>query len=120
VENGTITANVTHFSTYRIIGTYLALDLSNVKAYPSPFNPTTAFGGKLKVINLPKDAEMTVYNIAGEKVITIKETDMTFPNAGWVEWNGKNETGDAVAQGVYVLLIKAGGTNKVVKIGLIK
>ena len=109
-----------HFSTYRIIWTYIATDLSNVKAYPSPFNTTTAFNGKLKVINLPIDAEMTVYNIAGEKVIILKENEMTFKNAGWIEWSGKNETGDAVSQGVYVLLIKAAGASKVVKVGLIR
>jgi hypothetical protein len=121
INNGKVVANTPHFSTFRIIGTYLTTSLSNVIGYPSPFKPATAFAGKFKVINLPQDAEMSVYTIAGEKVKTLEETDMQFPNTGYVEWDGKNESGETVAKGVYLYLLKCpDGSKKSGKIGLIK
>jgi hypothetical protein len=100
--SGKITASVTKFTMYRIIGTYLASNLDNVIGYPSPFNVNTAVGGKFKVRNLPQDCTMTIYNIAGEKVRELSEASQTVSNAGWIDWDGKNENGEVVGQGVYI------------------
>ena len=119
--NGTITADVSHFSTYRIVGSYVSTNLDSVNAYPNPFNPGTAFGSVFKVLNIPTDCELTIYTISGEKVKTLKETDMTAPNSGWIEWDGKNESGEVIAQGVYVYVLKSpDGSKKIGKIGLVK
>ena len=46
-------------------------------------------------------ATIRIYNIAGELVRTIEETD----GDGINEWNTKNEQGEPVASGVYIYFI---------------
>src|SRR3989339_883130 len=119
VSGGRITAQVNHFSTYRILGTYVSSNLNNVIAYPNPYKPSTAVDGKLKIINLPVDCTVTIYNIAGEKIREIKEADLG--NLGWIEWDGKNESSELVARGVYLYVVIApDGSKKIGKIGLLK
>ncbi|MDD5687547.1 MAG: carbohydrate-binding protein [Elusimicrobia bacterium] len=117
--NNTITATVKHFSTYRILGSYVSADMSNVKIYPNPYNPATAVLGKLKIINLPMNSNMKLYNVTGELVRELKEID--FGNLGWIEWDGKDSDGDKVGRGIYIYQIEdAAGSKKSGKIGLIK
>ena len=119
VSGGKITAQVNHFSTYRILGTYVSSNLNNVIAYPNPYKPSTAVDGKMKIINLPVDCTATIYNIAGEKIKEIKESDLG--NLGWIDWDGKNDVNELVARGVYLYVIKApDGSKKIGKVGLIK
>ncbi|MDD5688433.1 MAG: chitobiase/beta-hexosaminidase C-terminal domain-containing protein [Elusimicrobia bacterium] len=118
-SNNTITATVKHFSTYRILGSYVSADMSNVKVYPNPYNPATAVLGKLKIINLPMNSTMKLFSVTGEIVRELKETD--FGNLGWLEWDGKNDNGDKVGKGVYIYQLEdATGSKKTGKIGLIK
>ncbi|MDD5686605.1 MAG: TIGR03790 family protein [Elusimicrobia bacterium] len=117
--NNTVTATVKHFSTYRILGSYVFADMSNIKVYPNPYNPNTAVQGKLKVINIPVNSIMKLYSVAGELVRELKEMD--YGNFGWIEWNGKNDDGDKVGRGVYIYKIEDGaGNKKTGKIGLVK
>ncbi|MDD5688595.1 MAG: fibronectin type III domain-containing protein [Elusimicrobia bacterium] len=117
--NNTVTATVKHFSTYRILGSYVSADLSDIKIYPNPYNPDTAAQGKLKVINLPTNSVMKLYSVDGELVRELKELD--FGNLGWLEWDGKNANGDKVARAVYIYQIEdTAGSKKTGKIGLVK
>jgi hypothetical protein len=117
--NNTVTATVKHFSTYRILGSYVSADMSNVKIYPNPYNPNTAANGKLKITNLPMNSIMKLYSVTGELVRELKELD--FGNLGWLEWDGKNNDGDKVGRGVYIYQIEDGnGKKKTGKIGLVK
>ncbi|MDD5688275.1 MAG: Ig-like domain-containing protein [Elusimicrobia bacterium] len=117
--NNTVTATVRHFSTYRILGSYVSADINNVKVYPTPYNPNTAVQGKLKIINLPMNCVMKLYSVTGEMVRELKEID--FGNLGWLEWDGKNDDGDKVGRGVYIYQIEdAAGSKKTGKIGLVK
>ena len=119
VSGGKVTAQVNHFSTYRVFGTYVSSNLNNVIVYPNPYRPGTAVDGKLKIINLPVDCTVTIYNIAGEKIREIKESDLG--NLGWIEWDGKNESNELVARGVYLYVVIApDGSKKIGKIGLLK
>ena len=119
MENGRIKAQVNHFSTYRILGTYVSSNLNNVIAYPNPYRPGTAVDGKLKIINLPIDCTATIYNIAGEKIREIKESDLG--NLGWIDWDGKNDSSEPVARGVYLyVIIASDGSKKIGKFGMIK
>jgi hypothetical protein len=121
VSGGKVTANVMHFSTYRIFGTSIKSDLDGIVGYPSPVKFSTAVGGTFKVINLPSDCVMLVYNIAGEKIRTLNEANQSTPNAGFIEWDGKNESGEPVGQGVYIYVIKtADGGKKTGKVGVVK
>ncbi|MDD5688216.1 MAG: discoidin domain-containing protein [Elusimicrobia bacterium] len=117
--NNTVTATVTHFSTYRILGSYVTVDLNNIKVYPSPYNPATAVNGKLKISNLPINSIVKLYTVTGDIIRELKETD--YGNLGWLEWDGKNDNGDKVGKGVYIYKIEdAAGNKKTGKVGLVK
>ena len=94
--------------------------LSNVKAYPNPFRPLTASGGKAKIANLPigTDYNIEVRNISGAVVRTLKHSD--FGNLGLVEWDGKDDSGAVAARGVYFYVITGGTQTGIGKIALIR
>ncbi len=67
--------------------------------YPNPFNPVTNIS-----FQVPNSAhiQVNVYNILGQKVKTLIDG---MKNAGsyTVQWNGKDENGQQVASGFYVI-----------------
>jgi|GEM_PF-5454963 len=67
--------------------------------YPNPFNPRTSIE-----FDLPRTSEVQVevFSILGTKVRTLKEGQL---RAGYhrVEWDGKNDAGQDVASGLYLL-----------------
>ena len=70
--------------------------------YPNPFNPETKI-----IYSMAKAgrAELTVYNIKGQKVKTLIDENVTSGEHS-VVWNGKNEKGNNVSSGVYFYRIK--------------
>jgi predicted amidohydrolase len=91
----------------------IAPDLKEVKIYPNPVDFTK--GEVVKFINLTNGATVTLYTISGEKINTIDST------LGIALWDGKNNSGENVARGLYIYLIKdTAGNKKVGKIGVIK
>jgi hypothetical protein len=84
--------------------------------YPNPFNPETTIS-----YSLAKQSKVSlqVFNILGQKVKTlVNETN----NAGshTVVWNGKDESGNAVASGVYFYRLKSGTMSQTNKMILMK
>jgi|GEM_PF-6143553 len=75
--------------------------------YPNPFNPDTfvRFG-------LCEDSEVTitVYNIKGQRVLTLLNETR---GAGYhvVRWDGHDESGRTVGNGIYLCLLQARGAN---------
>ncbi len=71
---------------------------------PNPFNPTTEIS-----FSLPKPAEvnLTIYNILGEKVVTLTEGTRT-AGVHTVTWDGRDSRGNTVASGVYFYRLDAG------------
>jgi hypothetical protein len=68
-------------------------------AYPNPLRGTTTIR-----FGLPKESQvrLEVYNIAGQRVKTLTQGKL---GAGYhqVSWTGKNESGQKVAAGVYLV-----------------
>ena len=91
--------------------------LSQVRCFPNPFNLKN--GGTVKIDQMTTDCSVSIYNIQGELLMTIKEKD--FGNAGYVEWNGKNDKGDFAGMGIYMYCVTDGlGNKKVGKIAVVK
>ena len=90
--------------------------LSTVTSYPNPFNPSTTIS-----FTLPESghAKLTVYNLAGQKVRTLADESMAAGNHT-VVWDGRDDTGNAVAAGVYLTRLNAGGTVATGKMVLVK
>lgn len=84
--------------------------------YPNPFNPSTTLA-----FYLPKtgEASLEIYNLKGQKVKTLLKGMITAGKHSLV-WNGKDESGQAVASGVYFGILKSDEERKSTKMILAK
>lgn len=71
--------------------------------YPNPFNPATNIQ-----YQLPVDAtvEIAIYNMEGQKIRTLVN-EHTSAGVHSVEWNGRDDSGQEVASGVFLYRMKA-------------
>lgn len=73
--------------------------LDPVQVYPNPFRPDKAFGGTAKFRNLPRGSRVELYTLAYERVRLLTESGFR------ADWDGKNESGQEVASGIYHYVI---------------
>ncbi len=73
--------------------------------YPNPFNPITRISFKL-----PKEkyAELTIYNVKGEKVITLFKGQTIDDSPLNVYWDACDENGREVESGIYLYKLVSG------------
>jgi hypothetical protein len=84
--------------------------------YPNPFNPSTTINFTLiKTENV----RMDVYNVLGEKVITLVDRKMN-PGKYSVVWNGHDISGRMAASGIYFYRLISGKMMKTKKMLLLK
>ncbi|MCU0607363.1 MAG: carboxypeptidase regulatory-like domain-containing protein [Candidatus Edwardsbacteria bacterium] len=83
---------------------------------PNPLRTRTAI-----TFSLPRgqDAELAVYNIAGQRVRTLLAGGAA---AGWrtVEWNGTDDRGRRVGSGVYLCRLRAGAGQRTIRMALVR
>ncbi|MFT5232714.1 MAG: hypothetical protein ACI9UQ_000736, partial [Candidatus Krumholzibacteriia bacterium] len=88
------------------------------EVWPNPFNPQTKIrfevGGERAV-----PAEVTVYNLQGRAVRQLYAGSVN-PGPQDVIWNGRDDAGRNLATGVYLARVTVGGTQKLVKMTLVK
>lgn len=84
--------------------------------YPNPFNPRTTIRYQLPET---ERVRIIVYDILGRPVKSLFNNYQT-PGEKEIEWDGKNDFGQAVNSGVYVLNIVAGKNNRKIKMLLLK
>jgi hypothetical protein len=84
--------------------------------YPNPFNPTTTIEYALPE---PARVELKILNILGQSVRTLVDEEK---GAGYHQalWDGKDERGRSVSNGIYLYQIKAGDFVKTMKMSFIK
>ncbi len=89
----------------------LPLKFDLLQNYPNPFNPSTGIR-----FSLPESAftEISVFNIAGEKVRSIKSGHL---DAGFYSFDFD---GAGLTSGIYLLNLKAGKLEKTIKMLMIK
>ena len=85
-------------------------------AYPNPFNPETTVR-----FSLPweVDVRVTVYNEQGQKVATLADQRLG-PGNFDITWDGTDDSGAAVASGVYLYRIEAPDLRLSKKVTLLK
>lgn len=85
-------------------------------AYPNPFNPETTVR-----FSLPWEADIrvTVYNEQGQKVATLADQRLG-PGNFDITWDGTDDSGAAVASGVYLYKIEAPDLRLNKKVTLLK
>lgn len=72
--------------------------------YPNPFNSGTVIRFALRT---PQDVELSVYNLAGQKVITLVDgPHQAGPHT--IDWDGRNSLGRQLGTGVYLYRLRTG------------
>jgi hypothetical protein len=82
--------------------------------YPNPFNPRTEIRYDLPA---PATVNLRVYSIAGRLVRELLEGERQDPGRYAIPWNGRDDSGERVASGVYYYKLEADGealTNRMV------
>ena len=79
------------------------LDILRVLNFPNPFSKETQF-----TFELTKDAKVSIsiYTISGRKVKSIVDLDQKL-GFNRISWNGRDEYGSLLANGVYIYKVKA-------------
>ncbi len=81
--------------------------------HPNPFNPTTTIRYTIKQQGR---VTLAIYNAAGQLVRTLVDEIQSPAERGYsVLWNATNDSGDAVASGVYLYKLTAPGGYQAVK-----
>ncbi len=84
--------------------------------YPNPFNPNTTIS-----FNLPRESpvKLVVYDVTGRQVKTL--ISARYPaGSHQIQWNGRDDHGNAVASGSYAYRIQAGNYIQSKKMMLLK
>ena len=89
--------------------------------YPNPFNPETWIPYQLAHA---ADVQVTVYDAKGA---IVRQLDLGYQFAGYYTarskaayWNGRNDTGELVASGVYFYQLRAGDYTAMKRLAIIK
>ena len=84
--------------------------------YPNPFNPTTTIRYSLPVST---SVELAIYNTVGQKIVTLASGR---ESAGYqaVTWDGRDDSGNTVASGIYIYRLTAGSFQQSAKMILMK
>jgi len=84
--------------------------------HPNPFNPVTEIG-----FQLPKNSnvQMNVFNSNGQLVKTLINRDMVV-GSYTVTWDGRNDIGNNVPSGMYLLVLNAGNFRDEKKLLLVR
>lgn len=123
IVNNRVSAEVEHFSVFRI--GLSASKLSNFQLYPNPFkdNDGDKYNGELGVSGYDYIAflwvnKVEIYTIAGELVRESKDCEI---NDNLWKWDLKNDYGQLVGSGIYIYVVKdVNGKVLVGKVGVIR
>ncbi len=94
--NHTVTVEVDHLSIFRLaMYATVVPDPFNIKVYPNPFKPSD---GSIIFDNLPQEAIIEIFNLAGELINELSGTEK-------VMWKPTNKEGEKIASGIYIYLV---------------
>jgi len=74
--------------------------------YPNPFNPTTQIDYTLSEAT---SVSLKIYNLIGQEVRTLVNTNQPEGSQS-VEWDGRDNNGNALTSGIYIYRLKAGAS----------
>ena len=91
-----------------------------LRNYPNPFNPSTTISFNLTAENA-EYAEISIYNIKGQKVKTFPNLQINKSSNHQIIWNGTDDDNKPVSSGIYFYQLRVDGNSKAVnKMILIK
>ncbi|MBI2070488.1 MAG: fibronectin type III domain-containing protein [Elusimicrobia bacterium] len=116
-----VICSLEHFSVYAVLAQPRVLSAAqDVYAFPVPWRPNDADASNgtaagITFANCPAQGNIAIYSLAGDLVRTIGLT-----GAAQIIWDGRNESGDFAASGVYLWRVEDGGSSKTGKLMVIR
>ncbi len=101
---------------------YVPINTANLgQNYPNPFNPATKIEYRLPDANpaAKSPVSLVVYDVRGARVRELVGSPQN-PGKHVVEWDGRNDAGDAVGSGVYFYRLTTTGFTSAKKMVLLK
>jgi hypothetical protein len=112
------------------LATFLATEVVySIMNFPNPFRPAQVSQTTICFTTRESVAErnIDIYNLAGELVHTAQESEIFLggidPQNRRVykyQWDGRNDSGERVASGIYIYVVNADGDRKTGKLAVIK
>jgi hypothetical protein len=93
-----VTAHVSHFSLYILLGEAPATGLGKIAVYP---NPCGVSAPGVTFVNLTMESRVRIYNMAGEIVADLQNSEQTITKV----WDLTSKDGVKVVPGIYVYLV---------------
>lgn len=95
-------------------------DLAKIVCYPNP-----ARKGVVNIINLPtnvREFSVEIFTLTSKLVKSFSSDDTEYTSDGYrkIKWDCKNDSGEDVAPGVYLVLVKNNSKKKVFKVAVIR
>jgi hypothetical protein len=84
--------------------------------FPNPFNMETIIAYALPE---PAKVRLIIYNLTGQQVFTLVD-EFQAPGYKQVRWNGRNNSGNEVSSGVYLINLEAGQQHVTRRLTLLK
>ena len=88
-----------------------------ISVHPNPFNPSTELGF---VLDEPASVHLAIYDLAGRHVVSLLDAVHQGVGRHAVTWNGRSESGDPMASGVYFARFAAGAHREEARLVLLK
>ena len=114
-DSNRVSADTFHFSIFSLHGVG-ATDLSGAYAYPVPFIPSRGDNKEITFTEISPLCTIKIYTLNGELVSTIEHTSGETSHS----WDVTNDSGDRLASGVYLYLIKNDKNKKKGKLIIIR
>ena len=93
------------------VGVPDTLCLDSIKVVPNPYKASSRFNEtsdsrRIRFTNLPTQAQISIYTIAGEHVTTFEHSEQFDGNAWWNLRTGNSQDGPEIAPGLYIYAIE--------------
>ncbi|MDZ7261366.1 MAG: T9SS type A sorting domain-containing protein [candidate division KSB1 bacterium] len=89
-------------------------------AYPNPFNPETTISCELPGIQQLDEVTIKIFNCLGQTIQSFQLSGANLSSRVSVHWDGRDAQGQAVASGLYIVLVTAGQQTNCMKITLLR
>ncbi|NOX88070.1 MAG: T9SS type A sorting domain-containing protein [Calditrichaeota bacterium] len=87
--------------------------------FPNPFNPSTTIKIGIPETGAQNKIVLKIYDVLGKEIKSLFEGNLP-PGYHQFEWDGTNQTGNAVASGIYFYQLQAGKTSIMRKMILLR
>lgn len=85
--------------------------------FPNPFNPTTTIRYGLPIA---ENVTLKIFNLLGEEVVTLVSNEKQQAGFHVAIWDGKNQQGQVVANGIYMYQLQIGKFSVTKKMAMMK